>query len=76
MIVIYTQDNCPACVAAKKLITGAFVELNLNDPANKKALFEKLPGVRSVPQIFDNDTHIGGLEEFRAYDKLQKAKMV
>jgi glutaredoxin len=37
----------------------------LGEDVTKEHLYEILPNVRSVPQIFINNEHIGGLPELR-----------
>ena len=67
-IEVFSQKNCSACNQVKQMLnTRALVykELMIDDPqsAARKDLFTRLPGVRSVPQVFINDRHVGGLED-------------
>jgi glutaredoxin 3 len=69
-IEIYGQSNCPGCKDAKNLLHSkklGFIEYNIQNDASRKAeLFEKIPGVRSVPQIFVDGKHVGGFAELKA----------
>ena len=71
-IVIYSTQSCPYCVAAKRFLKDAkkvpFREVDLSgDNAGRMALVEKT-GMRTVPQIFVGETHIGGYDDMRALD--------
>ena len=79
-IEIYTTTVCPYCVKAKRLLDAKdadYTEINLTgDDAGREALLKRANGMRTVPQIFINDRHIGGcdnlyeLEEKGALDAL------
>ncbi len=67
-IELFSQANCAGCVQVKNLLNAknlTYKELKIDDPlgANRQDLFIRLPGVRSVPQVFINDKYIGGVEE-------------
>jgi len=70
-VVIYSQNNCAACETAKNIMHkhGIFYTLyNIsNNPEAKNMLQNQVPGVRSVPQIFINGNHIGGVTELLTY---------
>ena len=62
-IIIYTQDMCGYCDAAKKEFKRRgwdYSAHNIKHADNKKALLELLPDVKTVPQIWIDDKHIGG----------------
>lgn len=66
MITIYGDKNCVWCDRAKKLCD----ELSLNyeyklirDPGIMEELQERVANVRTVPQIFWNDKHVGGYDQ-------------
>jgi len=73
-IEVFSQNNCSGCVQVKNLLQSknlAFTEYNLTtQPATKQLLFNRVPGVRTVPQVFINDILIGGLKELQ--EELQK----
>ncbi|MFA5592403.1 MAG: glutaredoxin 3 [Micavibrio sp.] len=66
-IEIYTTKTCPYCVRAKNLLNAKdadFVEHDLTgDDAGREALLKRANGMRTVPQIFINDKHIGGYDD-------------
>jgi glutaredoxin 3 len=72
-IEVYTTDYCPYCVHAKNLLKqkGAeFEEIDVSgDDDARIALVKKAGGLRTVPQIFINDKHIGGFDALSALDK-------
>lgn len=69
---IYTKDNCPWCIKAKKLLDDVGVKytvLNLGIDYTKEELREligsNLP--LTVPQVFVYDKRIGGYEDLADY---------
>ena len=72
-IVIYTSEHCPYCIRAKQLFEAKKARYQLidvtNDQAQRQLLVEKSNGLRTVPQIFIDDQHIGG------YDALSQLNM-
>lgn len=71
-IEIYTTTICPFCHAAKKLLKekgASFSEISLTkEPHLRDRMVERASGGRTVPQIFIDDTHIGGCEDLYALD--------
>jgi glutaredoxin 3 len=68
--IIWSQVNCPACTQAKAILNAANVPTvvqMLGTDITKEEFFARLPGARSVPQIFIDGVHIGGLNELEAY---------
>jgi glutaredoxin 3 len=63
---IYTTNMCPFCVMAKKLLSSKgveYVEINIeNDIETRQRLMEET-GLRTVPQIWIGDEHVGGYQE-------------
>lgn len=71
-IKMYHKSYCPYCNAAKKLmdkLNWQYQEIEVTH--DQKAFSEMviLSGRRSVPQIFINDKHIGGFDDFQTYIK-------
>lgn len=78
MFVIYSKPGCAACDKSKALLTAKNLsydvyELDVGQPKlpgttyyTVEQLKLRVPGARTVPQIFEGDTLIGG------YDALQK----
>lgn len=53
-LVVYTKDNCPACVQLKARLVSegtSFVEVHLGKDMTIEAFKEKFPNVRSVPHM-------------------------
>ncbi len=73
---IYTTQTCPFCTAAKQLLREknvAFEEINVGaDRALRDAMKARANGKHTVPQIFVNDTHIGGCDDLYALDAQNK----
>lgn len=71
-IEIYSSDRCPYCVRAKALLErkeANYEEINVtNDDEARRRLVEKANGMKTVPQIFINDAHIGGCDELYALE--------
>lgn len=65
-VVIYTTRTCPFCVRAKQLLRNkaiSFDDIDVsNDPEQRTALTAR-SGSRTVPQVFINDTFMGGCDE-------------
>jgi glutaredoxin 3 len=68
-IVIYSTAVCPYCVAAKNFLQSkgqSWTEVRIDtDPAERRKMVDAT-GRTSVPQIFINDTHIGGYDDMIA----------
>ena len=74
-IVIYTTAVCPYCVAAKNFLqskgqTWEEVRVDTNPDIRRK--MTEMTGRTSVPQIFINDTHVGGFDDLVAADRSGK----
>ena len=70
-IVIYTTTICPYCVRAKNLLKSKgleYDEINVEDEAAREEMIKKAGGMKTVPQIFIGDTHVGGFDDLYALD--------
>jgi glutaredoxin 3 len=72
-IVIYSTAVCPYCVAAKNLLKSKGLEwsevrIDL-DPAQRDDMLARSGGRRTVPQIFVNESHVGGFDDLVAADR-------
>jgi len=75
-VIVYSKDYCPYCVKAKNLLAKkgvAFDEIDItHDPIKQEEMLAKAEGRRTVPQIFINDTPIGGYDDLHALDTAGK----
>lgn len=77
--VIFGRPGCPYCVRAKEIAEQLkadrddfnFRYVDIQAEGISKADLEKSAGkpVETVPQIFVDQTHIGGCDDFEAYAK-------
>jgi glutaredoxin 3 len=71
-IVMYTTGYCPYCVAAKNFLKAKgqqWSEVRVDTDPEQRAKMMKLSRRTSVPQIFINDTHVGGFDDLVALDR-------
>jgi glutaredoxin 3 len=75
-VTVYSKDYCPYCVKAKNLLTRKGVSFNeidiTHDESLQKEMVEKSGGRKTVPQIFINETSVGGCDDLYALDKAGK----
>ena len=68
--VVWSKDSCPFCVQAKALLESRgieFEERNVSKDWTREQLLEAVPTARTLPQIFVDDTYIGGFTELRKH---------
>ena len=72
-IEIYTRPGCGYCSAAKSLLTrkkAAFTELDVAiDPTLREQMWDRAGAGSTFPQIFIDQTHVGGCDELYALDR-------
>lgn len=77
-IEVYSTAVCPYCVAAKNLLKARgleWTEVRIDtDPAQRNTMLARSGGMRTVPQIFINDAHVGGYDQLLAADRSGKLK--
>lgn len=75
-VTIYTTRVCPYCIRAKKLLEKKgvnYTELRVDiNPELVEEAVKKSGGVRTVPQIFIEDYHVGGCDELHALEEEKK----
>ena len=75
-IEIYTTNQCPFCTKAKSLVKRKNIEFSEIDVSNDNTLREKMSamanGLRSVPQIFADNIHIGDCDKIYKLDQEKK----
>lgn len=67
MITIYGKPSCVWCDRAKRLADTFELSYEYKDVSDKSILEElktKKPDIKTVPQIWWHDNHIGGYEQF------------
>lgn len=73
---IYTKGHCPYCHRAKALLAQkgvAFEEIPIDgDSTLRQVMIDRANGGYTVPQIFINDTHVGGCDDLFALESQQK----
>ncbi|MAE55672.1 MAG: hypothetical protein CMK23_06725 [Porticoccaceae bacterium] len=70
MITVYSRPGCKWCESSKTLLELKGVEFNelmLDVDITVDQLKTLVPGAKSVPQIMDDDIHIGGYKELTEY---------
>jgi glutaredoxin 3 len=75
-ITMYSTQVCPYCVMAERLLTSKGVVITEKilvdkDPARRDEMIAKT-GRRTVPQIFIEETHVGGFDDLAALDHAGK----
>ena len=67
VVEIYTKTFCSFCWRAKALLESkgvAFQEISVDfGGAEKQRMVERAGGRTTVPQIFIDDTHVGGCDD-------------
>jgi glutaredoxin 3 len=73
-MIVYSKTVCPFCVQAKSLLKSKgieFTEINIEeDMIGREFLLEE--GLRSVPQIYDGETYIGGFDKLQTWLQLKE----
>jgi glutaredoxin 3 len=68
-IVVFSKSQCPHCVEAKGLLTDLeipFTEIDIGADVKDSMLMSLVSRRHTVPQIFFNDEHIGGVDDLRS----------
>lgn len=56
MIIVYTKDNCSACLNLKDQLRSGkreFTEIKIGKDITREEFMEKFPGVRTVPHMVE-----------------------
>ena len=70
IIEVYSKDYCPYCKAAKSLLEQLgwrYKEYEVTQNWKKHQEMIRRSGRKTVPQVFIDDQHIGGYDDFSAY---------
>ncbi len=69
---MYTTAVCPFCIRAKQILKArgvdAIEEIRVDTQPQERMRMMELTGLRTVPQIFIGDTHVGGCDDLMALD--------
>jgi len=71
-ITIYTTAYCPYCVQAKRLLNSKsinFEEIAVDNDPQKRAEMMQKSRRNTVPQIFNNEQHIGDCSEIFGFER-------
>jgi glutaredoxin 3 len=75
-VTIYSSDYCPFCIRAKQLLDSKkvrYTEIVVDGKPAVRAEMTRLAGGRtSVPQIWIDDTHVGGCDQLMALERAGK----
>ena len=71
-ITVYMGPMCSYCDAAKRLLNKKnipYKEINISlEEGKMEEMLKKSNGMKTIPQIFIEDHHIGGYDELRALE--------
>ncbi len=71
MYTIYGTPNCGYCVKAKDTLTEQGIAYDyhdiMTDIEQRTIVQKRVPDMKTVPQIFEGDTYIGGYTELAAH---------
>ena len=71
-VVIYTGPMCNFCSAAKHLLNKkkvSYEEIDIGyDEKKREEMLKKSNGMKTIPQIFIDEKHIGGYVELKALE--------
>lgn len=72
-VTMYCTAVCPFCVRAEMLLkkrgVSEITKIRIDTDQEQRALMMERTGRRTVPQIYINDTHVGGYDELAALDR-------
>ncbi|ACL65286.1 glutaredoxin 3 [Anaeromyxobacter dehalogenans 2CP-1] len=71
-ITVYTKQNCPYCVRAKRLLEKkgvAFEEISVEGKDELRTWLAEKTGQLTVPQIFAGERSLGGFSDLDALEQ-------
>ena len=79
-IEIYSSTYCPYCVRAVNFFKTqdlTYTEFKVDElPERRVEMLTRSNGMRTVPQIFINDHHVGGCDELLALNNCGKLEPI
>jgi len=70
-VIIYGKSSCKYCILTKKYLDNSDIKysyISLDDDSERKKFYQK-NNVKTVPQIYIDDFHVGGYDNFMNYVK-------
>ena len=71
-VTVYCTSVCPYCIRALKMLSNKGVEVEEvridQHPERRDEMITRANGRTSVPQIFIDDTHVGGFDDMVELD--------
>lgn len=67
---IWSKPDCPYCIMAQQLLTQKGYDIDerkIGFGWNREQLLESVPTAKTVPQIFLDNTYIGGYTDLKKY---------
>jgi glutaredoxin 3 len=71
-VTVYTKQNCPYCVRAKRLLEKkgvAFEEIGVEGNDALRSWLVETSGQMTVPQVFVGDRALGGFSDIDTLDR-------
>ena len=71
-VTVYTKENCPFCVRAKRLLDAkgvAYQEVRVEGRDDLRTWLAETSGQKTVPQVFVGDRPLGGFSDIDALDR-------
>lgn len=72
-VTMYCTATCPYCIRAEMLLKQRGVteieKIRIDSNPELRAVMMQRTGRRTVPQIYINDTHVGGYDDLAALDR-------
>jgi len=71
-VTVYTKENCPFCLRAKRLLDGkgvAYEEIQVEGRDDLRVWLAEASGRKTVPQIFVGDRPLGGFSDVDALER-------
>jgi glutaredoxin 3 len=69
---VYTKQNCPFCLRAKRLLEKkrvAYEEIDVEGDDELRLWLAEATGQKTVPQIFAGERSLGGFTDLDALDR-------
>lgn len=70
-VTMYATKYCPYCMRARALLKNKgveYTEIDVDAQPRERATMRERAGRTSVPQIFIDDTHVGGFDDLHALE--------